>query len=430
MENIKIQSIKAIEILDSRGNPTVEVLLKLEDGAFGRAMVPSGASTGEREATELRDGDKNRYGGKGVLKAVKNVNDIIAHEIEGKRFVNQRELDYFMIGLDGTNNKSKFGANAILGVSMAYARAVSMSTGTPLYNYLGGSNAHVMPVPCMNVINGGKHADNTVDFQEFMIAPHNAPSFTEAIRIGEEVFHSLKSVLKTKGLSTGVGDEGGFAPDLKSNDQAVEMILEGIIKAGYKPGGDVSICLDPAASEMWEDGKYKFFKSSQKLISSDEMVKLWESWVNQYPIVLLEDGLAENDWEGWKNLTDIIGNKIEIVGDDLFCTNKAILAEGIAKGVANSILIKLNQIGTVTETLETIELAYKNSYNCFVSHRSGETVDSFISDLTVGVNAGHLKTGSGCRGERIEKFNQLMRIENELGKASRFAGVKAFKNAK
>jgi len=430
MENIKIQSIKAIEILDSRGNPTVEVLLKLEDGAFGRAMVPSGASTGEREATELRDGDKNRYGGKGVLKAVKNVNDIIAHEIEGKRFVNQRELDYFMIGLDGTNNKAKFGANAILGVSMAYARAVSMSTGTPLYNYLGGSNAHVLPVPCMNVINGGRHADNTVDFQEFMIAPHNAPSFTEAIRMGEEVFHSLKSVLKTKGLSTGVGDEGGFAPDLKSNDQAVEMILEGINKAGYKPGEDVSICLDPAASEMWEDGKYKFFKSSQKLISSDEMVKLWESWVNQYPIVLLEDGLAENDWEGWKNLTDIIGNKIEIVGDDLFCTNKAILAEGIAKGVANSILIKLNQIGTVTETLETIELAYKNSYNCFVSHRSGETVDSFISDLTVGVNAGHLKTGSGCRGERIEKFNQLMRIENELGKASRFAGVKAFKNAK
>ncbi|MCD6564509.1 MAG: phosphopyruvate hydratase [Bacteroidales bacterium] len=427
---MKIQSIKAIEILDSRGNPTVEVLLKLEDGAFGRAMVPSGASTGEREATELRDGDKNRYGGKGVLKAVKNVNDIIAHEIEGKRFVNQRELDYFMIGLDGTNNKSKFGANAILGVSMAYARAVSKSTGTPLYNYLGGSNAHVLPVPCMNVINGGRHADNTVDFQEFMIAPHNAPSFTEAIRMGEEVFHSLKSVLKTKGLSTGVGDEGGFAPDLKSNDQAVEMILEGINKAGYKPGEDVSICLDPAASEMWEDGKYKFFKSSQKLISSDEMVKLWESWVNQYPIVLLEDGLAENDWEGWKNLTDIIGNKIEIVGDDLFCTNKAILAEGIAKGVANSILIKLNQIGTVTETLETIELAYKNSYNCFVSHRSGETVDSFISDLTVGVNAGHLKTGSGCRGERIEKFNQLMRIENELGKASRFAGVKAFKNAK
>ena len=268
MENIKIQSIKAIEILDSRGNPTVEVLLKLEDGAFGRAMVPSGASTGEREATELRDGDKNRYGGKGVLKAVKNVNDIIAHEIEGKRFVNQRELDYFMIGLDGTNNKSKFGANAILGVSMAYARAASMSTGTPLYNYLGGSNAHVMPVPCMNVINGGKHADNTVDFQEFMIAPHNAPSFTEAIRIGEEVFHSLKSVLKTKGLSTGVGDEGGFAPDLKSNDQAVEMILEGIIKAGYKPGEDVSICLDPAASEMWEDGKYKFFKSSQKLFQA------------------------------------------------------------------------------------------------------------------------------------------------------------------
>ncbi len=427
---MKIQKVEAIEILDSRGNPTVEVNLKLEDGTISRAMVPSGASTGEREATELRDGDKKRYGGKGVLKAVGNVNTIIAKSIEAKCINNQRELDYFLIELDGTTNKAKLGANAILGVSMAYARAKAQSANIPLYQYLGGSNAHIMPVPCMNVINGGKHADNTVDFQEFMIAPHNAPSFKEAIRIGEEVFHSLKTVLKTKSLSTGVGDEGGFAPDLKSNEQAVEMILEGIQKAGFKPGTDVSICLDPAASEMWENGKYKFFKSSQKLVSSDEMVKLWESWITQYPIVLLEDGLAENDWEGWKNLTDIIGNKIEIVGDDLFCTNKSILAEGIEKGVANSILIKLNQIGTVTETLETIELAYKNSYNCFVSHRSGETVDSFISDLTVAINAGHLKTGSGCRGERIEKFNQLMRIENELGKSSQFAGLKAFKNAK
>jgi len=427
---MKIQKVEAIEILDSRGNPTVEVNLKLEDGTISRAMVPSGASTGEREATELRDGDKKRYGGKGVLKAVGNVNTIIAKSIEAKCINNQRELDYFLIELDGTTNKAKLGANAILGVSMAYARAKAQSANIPLYQYLGGSNAHIMPVPCMNVINGGKHADNTVDFQEFMIAPHNAPSFKEAIRIGEEVFHSLKTVLKTKSLSTGVGDEGGFAPDLKSNEQAVEMILEGIQKAGFKPGTDVSICLDPAASEMWENEKYKFFKSSQKLVSSDEMVKLWESWITQYPIVLLEDGLAENDWEGWKNLTDIIGNKIEIVGDDLFCTNKSILAEGIEKGVANSILIKLNQIGTVTETLETIELAYKNSYNCFVSHRSGETVDSFISDLTVAINAGHLKTGSGCRGERIEKFNQLMRIENELGKSSQFAGLKAFKNAK
>ena len=390
-------------------------------------MVPSGASTGEREACELRDGDKKRYGGKGVLKAVENVNSIIAKEMEGKCFHSQRELDYLLIGLDGTPNKTKFGANAILGVSMAFARASSFSQNIPLYQYLGGTNAHILPVPCMNVINGGSHADNTVDFQEFMIAPHNAPSFTEAIRMGEEVFHSLKSVLKSKGLSTGVGDEGGFAPDLKSNEEAVEMILEGIVKAGYKPGDDVSICLDPATSEMWENGKYKFFKSTQKLISSDDMIKLWESWTKQYPIILLEDGLAENDWEGWKNLTSILGNKIEIVGDDLFCTNKAILAKGIEQKAANSVLIKLNQIGTVSETLETIELAYRNNYNCFVSHRSGETADSFIADLTVAVNAGHLKTGSGCRSERIEKFNQLMRIEKQLGSAAKFAGINAFK---
>jgi len=427
---MKIQKVEAIEILDSRGNPTVEVNLQLEDGTFSRAMVPSGASTGEREATELRDGDKKRYGGKGVLKAVNNVNTVIAKGIENRCFKNQRDLDYFLLELDGTINKAKLGANAILGVSMAFARAKSISANIPLYQYLGGSNAHIMPVPCMNVINGGRHADNTVDFQEFMIAPHNATSFKESIRMGAEIFHTLKSVLKAKGLSTGVGDEGGFAPDLKSNEQAIEMILEGITKAGYTPGKDVSICIDPASSEMWEDGKYKFFKSSKKLVSSNQMVKLWESWVTQYPIVLIEDGLAENDWEGWKNLTDVLGKKIEIVGDDLFCTNKSILTEGISKGVANSILIKLNQIGTVTETLETIDLAYKNSYNCFVSHRSGETVDSFIADLTVAINAGHLKTGSGCRGERIEKFNQLMRIEYELGKASNFAGINAFKNAK
>ncbi|HAR39397.1 MAG: phosphopyruvate hydratase [Bacteroidetes bacterium GWD2_45_23] len=425
---MKILKIDAIEILDSRGNPTVEVNLTLEDGTKARAMVPSGASTGEREAYELRDGDKKRYGGKGVLKAVANVNTIIANEIEGKCFGNQRELDYFLIGLDGTPNKAHLGANAILGVSMAFARAKALSEKTPLYQYLGGANAYLLPVPCMNIINGGRHADNNVDFQEFMIAPHNAPTFTEAIRMGEEVFQSLKSVLKAKNYSTGVGDEGGFAPDLKSNDEAVEVILEAIAKAGYKPGDDVSICLDPAASELWEDGKYKMFKSTGKFLSSDEMIKLWESWTRQYPIVLLEDGLAENDWEGWKNLTQTLGNKVELVGDDIFCTNKEILAEGISKNVANSILIKLNQIGTVTETLETIELAYKNGYNCFVSHRSGETVDSFIADLTVAVNAGHLKTGSGCRGERVEKFNQLMRIEHELGKASRFAGIKAFKN--
>jgi enolase len=425
---MKIEEVYALEILDSRGNPTVEVDLMLEDGSSARAMVPSGASTGEREAYELRDGDKKRYGGKGVLKAVENVNTKIAKEIVGKCFASQRELDYFMIELDGTANKSKLGANAILAVSMAYARAMAMSQGMPLYQYLGGCNAYLLPVPCMNIINGGKHADNNVDFQEFMIAPHNAPSFTEAIRMGIEVFHTLKGVLKSKGYSTGVGDEGGFAPDLKSNDEAVEVILEAITKAGYTPGKDVSICLDPAASELWEEGKYKMFKSTGKLLSSDEMIKLWENWVNQYPIVLLEDGLAENDWEGWRNLTQTLGKKIELVGDDIFCTNKAILADGIAKGVANAILIKLNQIGTVTETLETIELAYKNSYNCFVSHRSGETPDAFLADLTVAVNAGHLKTGSGCRGERIEKFNQLMRIEHELGSSAKFAGIKAFKN--
>lgn len=426
---MKIEKIRAIEILDSRGNPTVEVNLKLADGTIARAMVPSGASTGEREATELRDGDNNRYGGKGVLKAVKNINSILSNELEGNCFGSQRELDYRMIEIDGTPNKAKLGANAILAVSMAYARAKAMSSGISLYQYLGGSNAYLLPVPCMNIINGGKHADNNVDFQEFMIAPHGAPSFTESIRMGVEVFHTLKSVLKAKGYSTGVGDEGGFAPNLKTNEEAVEVILEAITKTGYKPGEDVSICIDPAASEMWDNGKYKLFKSTGKLISSDDMTKLWESWINQYPIVLLEDGLAENDWEGWQNLTQTLGNKVEVVGDDIFCTNKKILEEGIEKGVANSILIKLNQIGTVTETLETVELAYKNSYNCFVSHRSGETIDSFLADLTVGINAGHLKTGSGCRGERIEKFNQLMRIENELGKAARFAGIKAFKNS-
>ena len=425
---MKIIKINALEILDSRGNPTVEVEMTMENGIWSRAMVPSGASTGEREATELRDGDKKRYNGKGVLKAVSNVTEQISKEVIGKCFKSQRELDYTLIGLDGTANKSNLGANAILAVSMAYARAHALNQQIPLYQYLGGVNSYVLPVPCMNVINGGKHADNTVDFQEFMIAPHNAPSFTDAIRIGIEVFHMLKSVLKSKGLSTGVGDEGGFAPDLKSNEEAVEMILDAIVKAGYKPGDDVSICLDPAASEMWENGKYKFFKSTKKLVSSDDIIKLWESWTKQYPIILLEDGLAENDWEGWENLTESLGKKIEIVGDDIFCTNKKIVAEGISRKVANSVLIKLNQIGTVTETLETIELAYRNGYNAFVSHRSGETVDSFIADLTVAVNAGHLKTGSGCRGERIEKFNQLMRIEKELGVAAKFAGIKAFKN--
>jgi enolase len=425
---MKIRKVNAIEILDSRGNPTVEANLTLDDGTTARSMVPSGASTGEREACEMRDGDNKRYNGKGVLNAVRNVNETIAKAVIGKDIHDQKELDELLIALDGTNNKSKLGANAILSVSMAFARAKAISDGIPLYMYLGGEKANLLPVPCMNVINGGAHADNNVDFQEFMIAPHNAHSFRESIRMGEEIFHALKVVLKQKSYNTGVGDEGGFAPNLKSNEEAVEVILEGIVRAGYKPGTDVSICLDPATSEMWDNGMYKFSKSTGKSVSSDKMIKLYEKWVNQYPIVLLEDGLAENDWQGWQNLTKALGSKIEIVGDDIFCTNKKILMEGIKKGVANSILIKLNQIGTITETLETVEMAYKNNYNAFVSHRSGETVDSFISDLTVAINAGHLKTGSGCRGERIEKFNQLMRIENELGTAARFSGLKVFKN--
>ncbi|MFV0470256.1 MAG: phosphopyruvate hydratase [Dysgonomonas sp.] len=425
---MKITKVEAIEILDSRGNPTIEVDMTLENGIQARAMVPSGASTGEREATELRDGDPKRYNGKGVLKAVENVNTHIAKEIVGREFVSQREIDSLMIDLDGTPNKSKLGANAILAVSMAYARSKAMSLGLPLYQYLGGSNAYVLPVPCMNVINGGKHADNNVDFQEFMIAPHNASSFRESIQMGEEVFHTLKSVLNKKGYSTGVGDEGGFAPNLKSNEEAVEVILEAIAKAGYKPDTDISICLDPATSELWDNGKYKLFKSTGKFLSSDEMIKLWENWAKQYPIVLLEDGLAENDWTGWQNLTIELGNKIELVGDDIFCTNKKILQEGIDKRVANSILIKLNQIGTVSETLDTMEMARNNGYNCFISHRSGETIDTFIADLTVGLNVGHTKTGSGCRGERIEKFNQFIRIEHQLAGNSIFAEKKTFKN--
>ena len=341
----------------------------------------------------------------------------------------QRAIDAAMIALDGTPNKSKLGANAILAVSMATAHAAAHSVGLPLYRYLGGSNASLLPVPCMNIINGGKHADNNVDFQEFMIAPHNAPSFEEAIRMGIETFHTLKGVLAKKNYNTAVGDEGGFAPSLKSNVEAVEVILEAITKAGYKPGKDISICLDPAASEMWEDGKYLFFKSDKSTKSSEEMVKQWADWVRQYPIVLLEDGMAENDWKGWKMLTDEIGKKIELVGDDVFCTNPAILAKGIKAGIANSVLIKLNQIGSVTETLDTIELAKKNNYNCFVSHRSGETEDTTIADLTVAVSAGHLKTGSGCRSERIAKFNQLIRIEQELGKQARFAGKSTFKSS-
>jgi enolase len=425
---MKITNINAREVLDSRGNPTVEVEIALEDGTHGRAIVPSGASTGEKEAVELRDGDQTRYLGRGVLKAVQNVKTRIAPAINGLDVLNQRLIDQTMIALDGTPNKGKFGANAILGVSMAVARAAANSLGLPLYRYLGGSNPSLLPVPCMNIINGGRHADNNVDFQEFMIAPHHAPSFAEALRLGIETFHTLKGVLSKRGYNTAVGDEGGFAPSLKSNEEAIEVILEAITRAGYVPGKDISICLDPATSEMWEDGKYVFFKSDKSIKTSEQMVKHWVDWVRQYPIVLLEDGMAENDWNGWRTLTQELGTKIELVGDDIFCTNPTILQKGIDEGIANSILIKLNQIGTVTETLSTIELARQNNYSCFVSHRSGETEDTTIADLTVAVGAGHLKTGSGCRSERIAKFNQLLRIEEELGKQGRFAGKHAFKN--
>jgi enolase len=417
----KIVSVSGREILDSRGNPTVEAEVRLDGGAVGIAAVPSGASTGEKEAVELRDGDKKRYGGKGVTKAVAHVRKELAAAVIGMDATDQRAVDFAMIQADGTPNKGTLGANAILAVSMAGARAAAAARGLPLYRYLGGANASVLPVPCMNVLNGGKHADNTVDFQEFMIAPHHATSFAESLRMGMETFHALKQVLNKKNYSTAVGDEGGFAPNLKSNDEAVELILEGITKAGYRPGADVSICLDPAASEMWEDGKYVLFKSSKKAISSDELIKIWESWANQYPIVSLEDGMGENDWEGWRKLTQTLGNKIELVGDDLFCTNPKILQAGIDKGLANAVLIKLNQIGSVTETLDTMELAARNGYRCFVSHRSGETEDTFIADLAVATGAGQIKTGSGCRSERVAKFNQLLRIEEQLQGAARFA---------
>jgi enolase len=422
----RIVAVTGREILDSRGNPTVEAEVTLENGVIGIAAVPSGASTGEKEAAELRDGDPKRYGGKGTKKAAGHVSKELAAAITGKDASDQRLIDYALIEADGTPNKSKLGANAILAVSMAVARAAGAAHGLPLYRYLGGSNASTLPVPCLNVLNGGKHADNTVDFQEFMIAPHHAASFSQAIRMGIETFHTLKNVLHTKGYSTAVGDEGGFAPDLKSNEEAVDLILEAITRAGYRPGDDISICVDPASSEMWDGGKYVFFKSTKKTISSDELIRLWESWIKQYPIVLLEDGMGENDWDGWQNLTAALSDSVELVGDDIFCTNANILAEGIAKRIANAILIKLNQIGTVTETLDTMQLAARNNYRCFISHRSGETEDTFIADLTVATNAGHIKTGSGCRSERIAKFNRFLRIEEKMNGSSRFAGRGAF----
>ncbi len=414
------------EILDSRGNPTVEVEVTLKDGAFGRAAVPSGASTGVHEALEMRDGDKLRYGGKGTLKAVKNVNKKIAETVIGLDALDQRAVDHAMLALDGTPNKSKLGANAILGVSLAVARAAADSVGLPLYRYLGGVAANVLPVPMFNILNGGVHANwQGTDFQEFMIAPVGAPSFREALRWGSEVYHSLKGVLKSSGYSTGVGDEGGFAPALKSNAEAVEIILKAIKKAGYKPGDHIVIALDPATSGFYEDGLYNL-RTEKRKITSAEMVKMWADWVRKYPIVVLEDGLAEDDWAGWKLLNKSLGSRIELVGDDLFVTNVERIARGIAENCANAVLIKLNQIGSLSETIAAIEMARKAGWGSMVSHRSGETVDSFIADLTVAMATGHLKTGAPCRGERVEKYNQLMRIEEDLGAASVYAGRKAF----
>ena len=411
-----ITDVWAREILDSRGNPTLEVEVTLEDGTIGRAAVPSGASTGENEAVELRDGDKARYNGKGVLKAVENVNDVLAEEVVGFETTDQVGIDKMMIALDGTPNKSKLGANAILGVSLAVAKAAAQSLHMPLYRYIGGTNAKILPVPMMNILNGGSHADNNVDFQEFMIMPIDAPSFAEALRMGAEVFHSLKSVLKKKGYNTAVGDEGGFAPNLKSNEEALEVILDAIQKANYKPGEQVYIALDPAASEFFDKDKkkYVFSKSDKSEKSSEQMAKYWEGWTKQYPIASLEDGMAENDWEGWKMLTDAVGKRVQLVGDDLFVTNVEYLSKGIDMGVANSILVKVNQIGTLTETLDAIEMAKRAHYTTVLSHRSGETEDTTIADIVVATNAGMIKTGSASRTDRIAKYNQLIRIEEEL----------------
>jgi len=419
---MKISKISAREILDSRGNPTIEVDVVLEDSSLGRAAVPSGASTGIREAVELRDTDPKRYLGKGVRNAVDNVNQIIAPNIIGMDVMDQFEIDERLIQLDGTENKSKLGANAILGVSISCAKAASNALGIPLYRYIGGSDANVLPVPMMNILNGGKHADNNVDFQEFMIVPTGAESFSQALRIGVETFHSLKAVLSQHGYSTTVGDEGGFAPSLKSNIQAIELILEAIQKAGYSAGEDVFIALDPAASEFYEDQKYIFHKSDGSKKTSEEMIELYGDLVGQYPIISIEDGLAEDDWEGWKLLTQVLGKKIQLVGDDIFVTNPEIIRKGILENIANSILIKLNQIGTITETLEAMEIARDAGYTTVISHRSGETEDTTIADFAVATNAGQIKTGSACRTDRICKYNQLLRIEEELGPMARFLG--------
>lgn len=421
-----IEQIHAREILDSRGNPTVEAEVTLVGGETGRAAVPSGASTGEHEAVELRDGDKKRYGGKGVLKAARNVNEVIAHELEGRDALDQAEIDQALIELDGTPTKSKLGANALLAVSLATARAAANYTEVPLYRYLGGPNARTLPVPMMNIINGGAHADNNVDFQEFMIVPVGAKTFGEALRMGAEVFHVLKSVLKKKGYATSVGDEGGFAPNLRSNEEAIETILEAIAQSGYAASRDILLALDPAASEFFDGTAYVFKKSDGRRLSSAQMIEYWSDWANQYPIISIEDGMAENDWDGWKALTEALGRRIQLVGDDLFVTNTTFLRKGIELGVANSILIKVNQIGTLTETLDCIELAKTNGRTAVISHRSGETEDPFIADLAVATNAGQIKTGSLSRTDRVAKYNQLLRIEEDLRSAALFPGRAAF----
>jgi enolase len=426
---MEITRIVGREILDSRGNPTVEADVYLADGSMGRAAVPSGASTGEHEAVELRDGDKGRYLGKGALNAAHNITNELGLSLIGMEAEQQAVIDRHMIGLDGTANKGRLGANAILAVSMAVARAAAISHGAPLYRYLGGVNASLLPVPMMNILNGGAHADNSVDPQEFMIAPYGAEKFSEALRWGAEVFHTLKGVLKKRGYSTSVGDEGGFAPNLKSNEEALEVVLEAITQAGYTPGDQIGIALDPAASEFYDAAKkkYVFKKSDKSERTPEQMVKFWEDWVRQYPIISIEDGMAEDDWAGWKAMTDALGKKIQLVGDDVFVTNTERLARGIEQGVANSILIKVNQIGTLTETLAAIKMASDAGYTSMTSHRSGETEDTFIADLAVATSAGQIKTGSASRTDRIAKYNQLLRIEEELGTAARYAGRKAFR---
>jgi enolase len=427
---VKIQAVKGREIIDSRGNPTVEVDVTLEGGAFGRGAVPSGASTGQREALELRDGDKKRYGGKGVLSAVSHVNGEIAKSLAG-RDSDQRATDTFLVELDGTPNKGRLGANALLGVSMALARANAAAARIPLYKHVaalyGGTGGTLLPVPMMNILNGGAHADSSVDFQEFMVMPVGASSFAEAVRAGAEIFHTLRGILKKKGHSTGVGDEGGFAPSLSSNREAVDVVLEAVVQAGYKPGENMYVALDVASSELWDEGAkhYEFKKSGDKPRPADEMVALYEDWVRQYPIISIEDGLAEGDWDGWKTLTRALGDRVQLVGDDVFVTNPEILARGIKEGIANALLVKLNQIGTVSETLDAVAMARDAGYNSVISHRSGETEDTTIADLAVATNAGQIKTGSASRTDRIAKYNQLLRIEEELGKAGRYAGKSA-----